>query len=85
MYWKLQGAPTRVEFLFQVLLGIGMLFRVGTPYSRVSLRITSCSCEGETQIWRRMFVNEPQLRGHGGKIHFVSVLFVGMTFGDVQV
>ena len=63
-------APTRVEFLFRVLFGIGMLFRVGTLYNRVSLRVTSCSCEGETQIWRYMFVNEPQ---------------VGMAFGDVQV
>ena len=53
-------APTRVEFLFQVLLEIRMLFRVDTLYSRVSLRI-SWSCEGETQIWQHMFFNEPQV------------------------
>ena len=34
-------APTRVEFLFRVLLGIGALFRVVTPHSSLPLRITS--------------------------------------------
>ena len=34
-------APTRVEFLFRVLLGIGELFRVVTPHSSVPLGITS--------------------------------------------
>ena len=29
------------QVLFQVLLGIGILFRVGTPYSTVPLSITS--------------------------------------------
>ena len=42
-------APTRVEFLFRVLLGIGALFRVGTPHSSISLCITFRSCQGETQ------------------------------------
>ena len=32
---KDQTAPTRVEFLFQVLLGAGALFRVVTPHSSV--------------------------------------------------
>ena len=57
MYWhKLQLlwffkriAPTRVEFLFRVLLGIGALFRVITPHSTVPLRVTSRGSEGETQ------------------------------------
>ena len=44
------SVPTQVEFLFRVLLGIGVLFRVVTPYnSSVPLRITSRSCEGKTQ------------------------------------
>ena len=42
------SALTRVEFLFRLPLGIGMLFRVGTPYSSVRLCITSRGCEGET-------------------------------------
>ena len=42
-------APTRVEFLFRVLIGIGALFRVGTPHSSISLRITFRSSQGETQ------------------------------------
>ena len=42
-------APTRVEFLFQVLLGLGMVFRVGTPHRSIPLRITFRSCQGETQ------------------------------------
>ena len=42
-------APTRVEFLFQLLPGIGALFRVITPHGSVPLRIASRSCEGETQ------------------------------------
>ena len=42
-------APTRVEFLFQVLLGTGVLFRVGTPHRSIPLRITFRSCQGETQ------------------------------------
>ena len=54
-------APTCVEFLIQVLPRIGMLFRVGISYSRVSLHITSWSCESETQIWQHMFVNEPRV------------------------
>ena len=33
------SAQTRVEFLFRVLLGIGALFRVGTPHSSIPLRI----------------------------------------------
>ena len=32
------SAPTQAEFLFQVLIGIGMVLRVGTPYSRVLLQ-----------------------------------------------
>ena len=36
-----QDAPSRVEFLFRVLLGIGALFRVVTPHSSVLLPITS--------------------------------------------
>ena len=46
---------TLAEFLFQVLIGLGLLFRVYTPYSRVPLRTISYSCEGETQIWQHMF------------------------------
>ena len=42
-------APTWVEFLFQVLLGIGTLFRIDIPHSSVPLRITPRSCEGEMQ------------------------------------
>ena len=38
-------APTRVEFLFRVLPGIGALFRVITPHGSVPLRIMSRSCE----------------------------------------
>ena len=30
------AAPTRVEFLFQVLLGIAALFRVVTPHNTVA-------------------------------------------------
>ena len=33
-YSSFTDAPTRAKFLFQVLLGIGVLFRVGTPHSR---------------------------------------------------
>ena len=47
--WLNPCAPTRVEFLFRVLLGIGALFRLVTPHSSVPLCITSRSCEGETQ------------------------------------
>ena len=50
-----QSAETRVEFLFQVLIEVEVLFRVDAPYSRVPLRIMSYSCEGETQIWQHMF------------------------------
>ena len=42
-------APTRVEFLFRVLLSIGAPFRVVTPHSSVPLRIPSRSCAGKTQ------------------------------------
>ena len=56
-------APTWVEFLFQVVLGIGMIFQVGTLYSRVSLWIIG--------------LLSLKLRRHGGKIRFVSILFVG--------
>ena len=42
-------APTRVEFLFRVLLGIGALFRVGTPHSSIPLRLTFRSCQDEAQ------------------------------------
>ena len=47
--------PTRVEFLFRVLLsigvllGTGVLFLAGTRYSSIPLRITTRSCQGETQ------------------------------------
>ena len=40
------SAPTRVEFLSRVLLSIGALFRVGTPYSSIPLRIMFRSCQG---------------------------------------
>ena len=43
MYLVVTIAPTRVEFLFRVLVGMGMLFQVGTLYSSVSLRIRSCN------------------------------------------
>lgn len=36
----IQNSKTRVGFLFQVLLGIGALFRVGSPYSIVPLSVT---------------------------------------------
>ena len=45
-------APTRVEFLLRVLLGIGALFQVGTPHSSISLHIMFRSCQGETQKHR---------------------------------
>ena len=35
--WSDKFAPTRVEFLFRVLFGVGLLFRVGTPNSNVAL------------------------------------------------
>ena len=35
------NAPTRVEFLFTVLLGIGALFRVGTLHSSIPLCIAN--------------------------------------------
>ena len=47
--------PTRVEFLFRVLLsigvllGTGVLFLAGTRYNSIPLRITTRSCQGETQ------------------------------------
>ena len=43
------STSTRVEFLFRLLLSIGVLFRVGTPYSSIPFRITFRSCQGETQ------------------------------------
>ena len=64
MVWKKprlkHGAPIRVEFLFlltvqqpeflfRVLIGIGTLFRLGTPHSSIPLRITFRSCQGEMQ------------------------------------
>ena len=62
-----------------------MLFRVGTPYSRVSLRITSEAVKVRGKSGNACLLMSLKLRGHGGKTHFVSVLFVGMAFGDVQV
>ena len=49
--WKRSelDCTNRAEFLFRVLLGIGRLFRAGTPHSSVPLRITSRSSEGERQ------------------------------------
>ena len=74
-YWPYCTAPTRVEFLFWVLLRIGMLFRVGTLYSRVSLRITSEAMKARGKSGRTCLLMSIKLRGHGGKIYFVSVLF----------
>ena len=50
------SAQTRVEFLFRVLLGIGALFRVGTPHSRIPLRITLRSCQGEMEKFGARFL-----------------------------
>ena len=59
-----------------------MLFRVVTPYSRVShleavkvRRKSGSAC----------LLMSLKLRGHEGKALFVSVLFLGMTLGDLQV
>ena len=41
------GVATRAEFLLRVLPDMELLFRVCTPYSSVSLRIASRSCDGE--------------------------------------
>ena len=62
-----------------------MLFRVGTPYSRVSFRKHLTTVKARRKSGGACLLMSLKLRGHGGKIHFVSVLFVGMTFGDVQV
>ena len=43
------SAQTRVEFLFRVLLGIGTLFRVGTPHRSIPLHVTLRSCQGEME------------------------------------
>ena len=41
------GVATRAEFLLWVLHDIELLFRVGTPYRSVSVRIASRCCDGE--------------------------------------
>ena len=62
-------APTWVEFLFRVLLGIGALFRVVTPHSSVPLRITS------RLVFSRFF----DLRGNLGIVKEKSFLLSDYT------
>ena len=67
-----------------------VLFRVCTRYSRVSLCITSWSCDGGTQIWQHTFAqnnkvteNEPQAVRTRRKKYFASVLFASIALGEV--
>ena len=47
--WDCLICTNRVEILFRVILGIGALFRVGTPHSSIPFRITFRSCQGKPQ------------------------------------
>ena len=82
------GAPTRIEFLFRVLLGIGGLFWVGTTHSSAPLHITSRSYEGETQkhgsTCLLKITMSLKLCRRGRKLNFLWFC-VYMAFRKVQV
>ena len=62
-----------------------MLFRVGTSYGRVDSVYHLEAVKVRRKSGSACLLLSLKLRGHEGKPHFVSVLFLGMTLGDLSV